>query len=88
MKRVVSQRGRADRILICHYWKCFSGAEFFTLSISRVVLEEMGRDRRVLIQKREMLGFAKWDLEEDMEIVLMRLNPWISLRNRSSERRF
>lgn len=23
MKGVVSQRGRADRILICHYWKCF-----------------------------------------------------------------
>lgn len=88
MKRVVSQRGRAHRILICHYWKCFSGAEFFTLSISRVVLEEMGKDQGGLIQRREMLGFVKWDLEEDMEIVLMRLNPSIPLRNRSSERGF
>lgn len=50
----------------------FSGAEFFTLSISLVVLEKKKLEKnpqRVLIQKRRIVGFAKWDLEENIEMV-------------------
>lgn len=50
----------------------FSGGEFFTLSISLVVLGKKSwkkRAQRVLIQKRRIVGFAKWDLEENIEMV-------------------